>query len=238
MEKINLICLPFAGGNKHAYRHFEAVAPSSLRLLPFEYPGRGQRTHEPLLDDVHDLAADIYRQVKNILSNRTYAIYGHSLGGLIAYLLTRMIVENGHEPPAHLYITGTSGPADPARQQDPKHLLPIADFINIVREMDGSPAEVLQHEELLHYLEPILRADFKASELYRYEEKPPLDIPITVVTGTREVMSAESIRLWQQETTIPVDFRRMPGNHFFINRFSYELMQLIAKKTVTQIKTG
>lgn len=235
MKKINLICLPFAGGNKHSYRRFEEMSPPFLKVLPFEFPGRGLRMQEPLLENVHEMTDDIYRQVKDLL-RQPYALYGHSLGGLIAYLLVRKIAREEQEPPLHLFITGTSGPADPVRGQLRRHLLSSEAFIREVRELEGSPEEVLQHDELLHYLEPILRADFKASELYQYEKEPALHLPITVITGTREDMKPEAIRLWQEETTEPVEFRRMPGTHFFINKYPYEIMQVISRKIINHTK--
>ncbi|MBC9909496.1 thioesterase II family protein [Chitinophaga varians] len=237
MEKINLFCLPFAGGSKYSYRLYEEHLPSFLNLIPLEYPGRGTRMSEPLKEDIRQLVHDLYLQVEHKLDRAPYAIYGHSMGGLLCYLLARKIREEGRMPPVHLFITGTSGPAALSRTEKKRHLLDKKSFIEEIRNLNGSPDEILQNDELLDFIEPILRADFKVSENYAHTRQEPLDIPVTVITGTREDMKPEDIRLWQQEARNPVDFRRMPGHHFFIFKYPYEIVSIIAKKLLVHHKS-
>ncbi|MCW3094177.1 MAG: Thioesterase [Ferruginibacter sp.] len=226
----NLFCLPFAGGNKYSYREFTEKAPSFLNIVTLEYPGRGNRMREPLPSDINELANDLYKQVSALLGEGDYAIYGHSLGGLMAYLLTRKLEENGHKLPLHLFITGTTGPSALSRSEKKRHLLNKADFVAEIKELDGMPDEILNNDELLYYFEPILRSDFKISEEYSYQESPPLDIPVTVITGTEEHMELEDIQLWQKETSRPVDFKKLPGKHFFIFQHSFKIIEIISKK--------
>jgi surfactin synthase thioesterase subunit len=152
------------------------------------------------------------------------------MGGLLAYLLTKKIIENNHKAPLHLFITGTTGPASLSRTEKKKHLLPKNEFINELKEFDGMPDEVLTNEELLAYFEPILRADFKATENYMHEEDEPLNIPITVITGSEEDMEISDIQLWQKVTKSVVSFKRMPGKHFFIFNYPNEIIEIISKK--------
>ncbi|MBC7887441.1 MAG: thioesterase [Ferruginibacter sp.] len=226
----HLFCLPFAGGNKYSYREFVEKAPSFLNIITLEYPGRGNRMREPLPDDIDELTNDLYNQVIPLLGNENYAIYGHSLGGLMAYLLTIKLLGNGQKAPTHIFITGTTGPSALSRTEKKRYLLEKKEFIDEVRELDGMPDEILNNEELLYYFEPILRADFKISETYVYEEHPPLDIPFTVITGTQEDLELPDIQLWQKETNYPVDFKRMPGKHFFIFQHAFKIIEIISKK--------
>ena len=92
------------------------------------------------------------------------------------------------------------------------------------------PDEILENEELLYYFEPILRSDFKISEEYVYEERVPFNIPLTVITGTEEDMELEDIQLWQKETTMVVDFKRLPGKHFFIFEHVFRIIEIISRK--------
>lgn len=226
----NLFCLPFAGGNKYSYREFVEKAPSFLNLITLDYPGRGTRMREPMPINIDALAHDLYTQVSPLIGQENYAIYGHSLGGLMAYLLTRKLLENGHHAPSHVFITGTTGPSAMSRSEKKRHLLNKEDFINEVRALDGMPEEILNNEELLYYFEPILRSDFKISENYIYQEKSPLNIPITVITGTEEDMEMEDIQLWQKETSHIVDFKRLPGKHFFIFQHAFKIVEIISRK--------
>jgi surfactin synthase thioesterase subunit len=236
MRKVNIFCLPFAGGNRYSYREYEYKAASFLNLICLEHPGRGGRFAERLLTDIHLLAADLYQQVRPRLDDGDYAIYGHSMGGLMACLLGRMIRADNHALPIHIFVTGTFGPSSPSREDKKRHLMPKPDFIQEIRELKGIPDEILQNEEMMDFLEPILRADFTATENYIYEEDSPLDIPFTVITGTEEDMSAEDIYLWQKETTVPVDFLMLPGEHFFIFEHAQEILRIISNKLLSQTK--
>lgn len=230
-KTIQLFCLPFAGGNKYSYREFIEKAPSFLKIVTLEYQGRGTRMQDALVTDINEMVNDVFGQVSPLIGQQDYAIYGHSLGGLMAYLLTLKLVENNHKPPMHIFITGTSGPSSPDRQEEKKrYLLPQKEFIEEIRALDGMPEEILENEELLYYFEPILRADFQASETYTYRERPPLTIPFTVVTGTEEDIEPENIKLWQKESIYPVDFKRLPGKHFFIFQHTFKIIEIISKK--------
>jgi surfactin synthase thioesterase subunit len=229
-KTINLFCLPFAGGNKYSYRELAEKAPSFLNVITLEYPGRGTRMREPLPADIDELTNDLYNQLIQHPAHGHYAIYGHSLGGLMAYLLTKKLQEKGNKLPEQLFITGTTGPSAVSREEKKRHLLDTPEFIAEIKELGGMPDEILNNDELLYFFEPILRSDFRVSENYRYEAATPLDIPITVITGTEEDMELEDIQLWQNETLQPVDFKRMPGKHFFIFDHSFKVVEIICKK--------
>ena len=236
-KTLNLYCLPFAGGNKYSYREFVDKAPSFLNITTLEYPGRGSRIREPLLPDIDSLIDYLYKQICNEIEDNDFALYGHSMGGLICYLLTLKIIANNKPAPSQLFITGTTGPAASSRREEKKrHLLPRQEFIDEIKELDGMPEEILQNEELLYYFEPILRADFKLSENYIHQYHAPLNIPITVITGTEEDMEPEDIQSWQKETTYKVDFKKLHGKHFFIFKHTQTIIDIISKKLFLQTK--
>ena len=111
------------------------------------------------------------------------------------------------------------------------------EFLEKIISFEGLPQEIIQDQELLDYYEPILRADFKATESYLYQEFSPLDIPLTVITGSDEDMESEDVLLWQKETKRVVDFRKMPGKHFFIFRNVDEVMNIISDKLQSPIQS-
>jgi surfactin synthase thioesterase subunit len=183
-----------------------------------------------------DIVNDLYNQIKDIVDIQAYAIYGHSMGGLAAYLLTQQLIERKHKLPVALFITGTSGPSAISRQGKKRHLLSKKDFIHEIIELDGMPEEILKNEEMIAYFEPILRADFTATENYAHKEAPPFDIPMTVITGADEDIEPADIQRWQQVTSIEVDFRSMSGKHFFIFKHPAEIIDIISNNLITQAK--
>jgi surfactin synthase thioesterase subunit len=229
-KKTMLICLPFAGGNKYSYRSlFHAGNPYFNTVSP-EYPGRGARISEELRSDLNELSEDLYRQVSPILNTGEFAIYGHSLGGLLAYLLTLKIIQNKHRAPKHLFITGAAGPSAASRSERQLYLYPRKEFLEEVRMLGGLPEELLKEPEMISFLEPILRNDFKASATYIHEAREPLNVPVTVITGTEESITEHDILLWQKDCACAVDFITMPGDHFFIFKHGHELIDIFSKK--------
>jgi surfactin synthase thioesterase subunit len=226
MNKINLFCLPFAGGNKYSYRGYAAQAPSNINMISFELPGRGSRFKEKLITDSSVMADDVLQQMKPLL-NQPYAIYGHSMGTLIGYLVTKKIIASGLPKPKFLVFTGAGGPSvvfdEPIR-----YILPRNEFIQKVRELGGCPEEILQDENMMLFFEPILRADFQIVETYQYTKTEPFDIPVTVMIGLGEKATYEDALAWKKETTGKVDVRQFPGKHFFIFDFEKEIIEIIS----------
>jgi len=232
MDKVDLFCLPFGGGNKYSYRRYIENAPSFLNIITLDYPGRGSRMGEPLAPDIDTLLDDLYKQFIKLFNRKVYAIYGHSMGALLGHLLTKKIIGHGHIPPVHLFLTGTTGPSAPSRGEKKRHLMERREFIEEVINLDAWENKALENEEFVNYFEPILRADFRIVENYVYEESDPFEIPLTVITGTQEDMDMQEIHLWQKETKCAVDFLQMPGKHFFIFKYSREIMKIISKELI------
>lgn len=207
-----------------------------LKLIPLEYPGRGARIREPLIRDIDIMVDDILIKMKGLLRNQPYAVYGHSMGGLVAFMLCRKIImEKGMNPPLHLFISGTMGPSAHAKDNINRHLMPAKEFMEEIRRLDGCPEEILESEELLNYFAPILRADFEASETFIYNPGSPLDIPVTVITGDEENMEDQDIAAWQEITSYAVDFRKMKGKHFFILKYPREIINIITEKLFSKL---
>lgn len=228
MRQMILICLPFAGGHKYSYRNIENNC-SELKLITLEYPGRGSRSSENLILNIEDLVEDLYTQLLSLNIRQDYALYGHSMGGLLGYLLLRLMKNNNFIPPVHFFISGTSGPSA-SRRREKRHLLDNVSFSQEIQKIGQLPDEILSNSELWDFIEPILRADFKICENYVHEVSPKLRIPMTVITGDEEDLTTEEILLWQEETTCKVDFIQLGGGHFFIFPKSKELINIFYEK--------
>lgn len=227
MKKIILFCLPYAGGNKYSYTGFQKFAPPHIELIPLDLPGRGKRLNEECLTTSAQMVADILPVIREN-AGHPYAIYGHSLGSLLAYLVTHKIVEENLPLPKRLILTGRGG-ASVKRTDTPRYQLPKEAFIEALREMGGMD-DVLESEELMEFFEPILRADLQAAETYEYQASLPFDVPITVMIGDKEGITEEDASAWQKETTQPIDLNILPGNHFFIFDHEQEIMKRIGEQ--------
>lgn len=213
-RKINLFCLPFAGGSFYSYRGLNRYTADFVNLIPIELPGHGKRMREPLLTDAVEMVEDIYRRIRDDLK-QPYAFYGHSLGALLSYLLVRKIAAENLPDPVHLFVSGRQGPSVEDNHKN-THLLPRHAFYQKVAEYGGTPEKVLEENDLMELMEPILRADFQAVATYRHQNAIRLSTPITVMIGRKETVTYEDAMKWQEVTDRKISLRQFSGGHFFI----------------------
>jgi medium-chain acyl-[acyl-carrier-protein] hydrolase len=125
-------------------------------------------------------------------------------------------------------VSGRRAPQQPDTDP-PIHGLPEPEFLDKIREFNGTPEAVFQNEELLQLLIPILRADFAVCETYEYQEEEPLTCPIAAFGGIQDPeVSQEDIEAWSRQTSGSFTFRMFPGDHFYLLDRSATLRQQVA----------
>ncbi len=203
---LRLIALPSVGGNRYSLNALKRNLPEAVDFVPVELPGRGLRSDAPLLRGMADLTNDVYDQVKTHL-NAPYALYGHCMGALLAWLLVEKVARENGKLPLHLFVYGCAGPA--ALQNRQTQALPRQEFIKILAEL-GTPVELLANESFFEAMEPVFRADFQAFNEYQYQERTSIQLPMTVLYGKDDPAYVARVKLWQKETSWPVLFERVP----------------------------
>lgn len=228
--RLRLVCFPYAGGGASIYRAWPRELPAWIEVAAVQLPGRESRLREPPFRRLEPLA-DAAAEALDAELDRPFAFFGHSMGAILAFEICLRRRRRGLEPPRHLFVSGR--PAPRVESTDPPiHDLPRAEFIAAVRRYSGTPEEVLQHQELMDLLEPLLRADFSVSETYRYQpESEPLAVPLTVFGGAADPeVPAEDLEPWRQETSGPFRKHLLPGGHFFLNERPAEVLRLVAEE--------
>lgn len=231
---IQLIYLPYAGGGSHYYDNIssalKSIQTANLKINIFEVvlPGRVFRYQEPLPKTMEGQVADVWTQIKH-LTNQPYAIFGHSMGSLLAYLCTHKAISVGTKTPIALFLSGLKAPSYLSANQK-KHLLSYQDFKAKLKSYGGINQEILDDDSIFSFFEPMIRADFEAVETWHYETKPKLDIPTTVLAGTKEEFTDEALNAWQQEFKNKIDFVRLEGDHFYINHHTQKIAQIIQEQ--------
>jgi surfactin synthase thioesterase subunit len=214
-EKITLVCLPYSGASINCYKKLYPHLHESIEPFPVELPGHGKRYSERFHTDVHGIVDDFEERLVPVCARGPYAIFGHSLGALLAYLLTRRLVDRGCRAPCHLFVSGRAAPSVPVSGR-PRHQLARADFIRELRRLGGSPSEVLDDPELMDVFEPVIRADFEAIETYRHVPADAFDIPLTVMIGCDDGVMPEDVSKWGQVSRRAPSVLTFSGGHFFI----------------------
>jgi medium-chain acyl-[acyl-carrier-protein] hydrolase len=227
--RLRLFCFPYAGGGAGEFRSWSDALGQDVEVYPVQLPGRENRVSEaafdtldPLLEAIIDVFWKRWRA--------PFALFGHSMGALVAFELARELRRRLGVSPARLILSGRCAPRyrDPTR---PVHLLPEAEFIERLRELNGTPEEVFENAEMRELFFPTLRADFAVCERYRYQKETPLDCPITVLGGSRdEEHPPELLEEWRGETNGPFALHMFPGDHFFIRTARQPVLATVARE--------
>lgn len=213
---LRLFCFPYAGGGASIYRSWPNALPPEVEVVAVQPPGRENRLSEKPYADLRGLVEKL-AEVLPPYMDRPFALFGHSNGGLAAFELTRRLRAQGRQLPLRLFVAGR--PAPQVEVDDPPvHNLPEAEFREAIRRFGGTPEEVLEHEEIMSIVGPVLRADFALGETYHYLPEPPLETPISAYAGERDAeVPVAQVEAWREQTSADFRFQVFPGGHFFVN---------------------
>jgi medium-chain acyl-[acyl-carrier-protein] hydrolase len=217
-ERVNVFCFSFAGGGASFFRGRVALAPRNITLCGVQYPGREERMAERPYTSLPELIAAAADALLPHLDT-PFALFGHSMGALVAYELAQELRERRAPLPRHLFVSGT--PAPHIGDDPPVYNLPEEEFITAVRRFGGLPPEVLQSPELLRLLLPRMRADLTVTGTYQGPKHPPLSCPITAFTGRDDaIVSVADVDAWRDYTTAAFRLEVFDGGHFFITEYA------------------
>lgn len=182
--RLRLFCFPFAGGGASAYRGWARELPAAVKVCPVQYPGRETRITEPLQTALAVLMRMAAGALEPLL-DEPYALFGHSMGALAAFELTREIARRGLRPPEQLVVSAYRAPTLPhwsALLYD----LPHDEFVERLRKLEGTPQAALESPELMQMMLPVLRAECQVCDQYRLRDETPLAVPLAAFGGRND----------------------------------------------------
>ncbi len=212
-----LYCLPHAGGSASMFvpwsRGLDGVA-----LRPVEPPGRGTRLGQTPYTRITDLVGDLARTFLAEEQDSRYAVYGHSLGALVAFELLRELRRLGAPAPVHLFVSGCLAPDDPTQDLDPPiGSLTDAQVADMLRRIGGTPEHLLRDKSAMRLVLPPFRADFELKQSYVFRPQAPLDVPITAIAATADRrVGAAPMRGWEGHTATRFALHTISGGHFAV----------------------
>lgn len=232
--RLRLFCFPYAGGAASIYRTWADELPADVEVCPVQPPGREGRIRERPVTSTEEMVQAAAEGLAEELDRGPYALFGHSMGAVTAFELARRRRDAGGPEPVHLFASGRGAPTV-VDLDEPIHDLPPERFRQRLRELNGTPVEVLEHPELMELVEPLLRADFRVVETYRYAPAAPLTCPITALGGLADDhVPAERIEPWREMTSGPYRQHMLPGDHFFLNGPARgDVLRIVARALAT-----
>ncbi|MGQ3545604.1 thioesterase II family protein [Bacillus cereus] len=230
MEKLKLFCLPHAGGSAYNYSRWKKYFPSTIEVIPIELSGRGSRIKERCYDNLNEAVLDIYEKVSTQIRESPYILFGHSMGGLIAYELVRKLQDENQPLPKILIISGRNPPNDTNSKK--RYELPFEEFKREILRISDLSREVFRNPELLNLYLPILRSDFKIIDTYEFNNNQYIcNVDLMVLSGKEDVLtSREKLTHWSLFSDQECTFYSFSGGHFFLHECTQEIAYLIMRK--------
>jgi medium-chain acyl-[acyl-carrier-protein] hydrolase len=224
---LRLFCFPYAGGGAAPYRPWADVLPRNVEVCPIQLPGREMRIKQTAFSDVFALVDALVSNIVPLL-DRPFALFGHSMGALVAFELTRRLMHDRHPLPERLFVSARVAPSVQLKFA-PIHKLPDDELIREIVKLNGTDKDVVGQTELMKLILPTLRADLALHEEYRYSAGPLLECPIVAFGGLQDFkVDAEDLDAWRNHTSGPFTKRMLAGDHFFISAPQSSFVNLLA----------
>jgi medium-chain acyl-[acyl-carrier-protein] hydrolase len=226
--RLRLFCIPFAGGGSSFYSPWQAAFPDEIEVCALELPGRRRRVSEPPFRRAGPLVAAMADGLAPYLG-LPFALFGHSMGGLLAFELARTLHRTSGLAPRALFLSAVGAP-HLRRTRRPLWNLPDADFLEEVRAYGGIPEEALAEPGLMEMFLPALRADFEIFDTYELEGGEPVDCPVYLYGGEQDPFVAPAcLAAWIDVVPNVVSAKFFSGGHFYLSDHREALTEAIAR---------
>jgi external thioesterase TEII len=226
-----MYCFPSAGGYSVAFQPLAQFFQSDWGITAIDPPGHGTN-RSPLLTDVYAMVnAYSAALVPRLASGAPFVFYGHSLGGLIAYLITHRLEQRGVYP-EKLFLSACNSPEKP-----PAVVSNMSEdqFVEFVMGLGGLSEEMVASPELLSYFMPILRADFRAIESFQPREQYHVRTPLYVISGAQDdVCTVEDGKSWAKYGTV-AEHHVIDAGHMFILSHPEEVASYVVSRLGSRV---
>ncbi len=233
---MSLLCLPCAGASATMYLRWRRLLPQWIQVVPVELPGRGSRLNEPFAHDFDALTDQLCEEHAQALQG-PHALFGHSMGALLAYGMAQRQRRDGRPLPRALFVSGTSAPS----QREPDRLAGKDDEASLVadlRKQGGTPEAVFANAELMRFTLDTLRADYRLCQGFRDVPGKPLPVPVRVFGGRHDDIETDRLQAWQRHAGSEFSLEWFDGGHFFIRQQEIQVLASIVRELVRPFTAG
>ncbi len=213
-----IFCFPHAGGSPRVFLDWQPSLGEDAEIVAICRPGKEHRAAEPAptMDEFVDGATAAITALTEA-DNRPFYLFGHSMGAPVAFEVCRRLA--GSEGLLHYIGSGCSAPALlPSQRVRDIAKLSGAEFAAALAFFGGLPPEVIADGDVRDLLLPGLTADFNIAVGYRYQARPPIAVPATIVVGRGDPhVKQPQVDPWAREFAAPPQLHWVDGGHFYFD---------------------
>ncbi len=228
-----LFCVPYNGGGIASYRAFGTLLPTSVEVHAAQLPGQMDRRDEPAPATLVEWARGLAEAIAPLV-DRPYALYGHSLGALVAFEVARALHARGLPEPAILFVGAIHAPhlPDPFPVSDR-----LTDFATLERlGMLDALTPLLADPQLVEELRPTIQSGIDRLKGYCPEERRSLGCPIVAMGGSRdEIVTRAHLEAWREYSHAGFEHLVFEGGHLFHQERTSEVVTAIASHLEEQL---
>lgn len=222
----SLICFPFAGGYAEYFLPWHKQL-DKCALYPVQLPGRSYRWQESIYVSINELVDALISVLLPVINQKPYVLFGHSMGGYIAYSFAKRLQEMKEKSPLGIVVSSVPAPVHWRARKNLSELSEL-EFDAFFKKLGGFHPELLKHESFIKLQMSLLRQDILLCESCNYENPAELPYPLIALGSTQdEYVSFESMQGWKNETQSTFISRQMNGDHFYLNNNLDKIFSLI-----------
>jgi surfactin synthase thioesterase subunit len=218
-----IFCFPCAGASATSYLKWRRLVPSWLRIEPVEPPGRGARMGEKLIHDFNCLVENLTDRLAPQAAEQKYALFGHSMGALLAHGCAAKLVGRGAPGPVALAVAAAAAPS--RRRLKNAIQKSETDLLADLRRFNGAPELLFQDPKMLAFTLEVMSADYDVCDSLTLTSAGKLTCPIFVYGGTKDAISRADLTAWRDETSMRTSVTMFEGGHFFLRENEKTFLQ-------------
>ncbi len=210
---VRLACFHHAGGSAASFNSWSRALPEWIEVHKVQLPGRDPAGPERTHTQVATLIPGLLEKLAPVFAG-PFALYGHSLGALVAFELARALRAAGGPAPLALFVSGRRAPQVPLSMPALCDL-PEDRLIPCLIELGGMSPELIRKPEWMRYFIPVMRADLAVSDHYDYPPGAPLECPLFAFKGAADpIVSQSDFDGWAAQAGGAFEATVLPGRHF------------------------
>lgn len=213
-----LVCLGFCGGGTGPYRNWLGMLDESTELALVCYPGREGRFAEECATTWEELAQDAAASVLRAADGRPYTLFGHSMGGWMAFDVAARLEARGAHAPDQLIVSACNAPDRGVTDRDRFPRIEDADgrLLEWMQEIGLLPPYVVEDADLSEMAVELMRADIVVRDSYRPTPGAAVSMPVQVLHGADDAVIEPAVaEQWARCARGPLRVDTLPGGHFY-----------------------